>query len=468
MKLDPHLDAIRALVARTATMRQCPSIAWGIVYNGQLLHADGHGTLDTGERPTAQTVYRIASMTKSFTAAAILLLRDAGALSLDDPITAHAPELNVPGSTQDAGPIRIRHLLTMSSGIANDDAWLDRHMDISEAGLDALLAQGVLFAGTTGSVFEYSNLGYGLLGRIARRITGQPIQGIISERLLAPLRMTQTTWTAPEHGRWAQPHRVVDGVVVPDALPPLADGELAPLGGLWSSVADLARWVSWFDDAFPARDDADSGPLCRASRREIQQMHRYIGTEREVVRAAPHGYGYGLLTSHDHELGRMVEHSGGLPGYGSNMRWLADGLADRRVGVIALSNVTYAPMAALTHAIMRLLRERGAFPSATVTPSAVLNTLAQRLVALLGNWDDAAADALFTDNVALDEPYARRRIQAAQLVADCGGQLHIERVHAERATSGHIELTHPSGTAVRLNIQVAPIKPPRIQLYERD
>ncbi len=467
MTLDPHLESIRELVSRTAHTRHCPSIAWGIVHNGELLHAEGHGALDSGVKPTAQTVYRIASMTKSFTAAAILLLRDAGELSLDDPITTHAPELNIPAATQDAGPIRIRHLLTMSSGMANDDAWLDRHMDISAAGLDALLAQGVLFAGTTGTVFEYSNLGYGLLGRIARRITGQRIQDFISERLLAPLGMTQTTWTAPEHARWALPHRIVDDVVVVDTLPVLADGELAPMGGLWSSVADLARWVSWFDDAFPAGDEADSGPLCRASRREMQQMHRYIGTDREVVRAAPHGYGYGLLTSHDHELGRMVEHSGGLPGYGSNMRWLADGSAGRRVGVIALSNLTYAPMAALTHALLQLLHERGAFRSETVAASALLSALAERLVTLLGNWDDAAADALFTDNVALDEPYARRRTAAARLVAECGGNLHIERVHAECATSGHLELAHPSGTALRLNIQVAPIKPPRIQLYEQ-
>ena len=293
MTLDPHLDSLRALVARTASTRHCPSIVWGIVHNGQLLHAEGHGTLDACAAPTAQTVYRIASMTKSFTAAAVLLLRDEGALSLEDPISRHAPELNVAGSTQDAGPIRIRHLLTMSGGMASDDAWLDRHMDISAAGLDALLAQGVLFAGSTGSVFEYSNLGYGMLGRIASRITGQCIQDFISERLLAPLGMTQTTWTAPDHGRWARPHRVEDEIAVPDTLPPVADGELAPLGGLWSSVADVARWISWFDDSFPSRDDPDSGPLCRASRREMQQMQHYIGTDREVARAAPHGYGYG-------------------------------------------------------------------------------------------------------------------------------------------------------------------------------
>ena len=465
MSLDGHIDAIRALVARTAATRHCPSIAWGIVQNGVLVHAEGHGALDSGARPTAQTVYRIASMTKSFTAAAILLLRDAGALALDDPITAHAPELKGAASTQDAGPIRIRHLLTMSSGMANDDAWLDRHMDISDADLDALLEQGVLFAGTTGDVFEYSNLGYGLLGRIAKRITGQRVQEFISERLLVPLGMTQTTWAAPEHNRWARPHRVVNDAVVPDPAAPSADGELAPMGGLWSSVADVARWVSWFDDAFSA---GDTGPLCCASRREMQQMHRYIGADREeVVCAAPHGYGYGLLISDDLELGPMVEHSGGLPGYGANMRWLADGMAGRRLGVIALSNVTYAPMAALTHDMLRLLHERGAVPHRTAARSDVLNTLAQRLVALLSDWDDAVADALFTDNVALDEPYARRRAQAARLIDACGGRLRIEHVHAERATSGHVELAHPSGTALRLHIQVAPINPPRIQLYER-
>ena len=241
MSLDPHIDAIRALVARTAATRHCPSIAWGIVQNGALVHAEGHGALDSGARPTAQTVYRIASMTKSFTAAAILLLRDAGALALDDPIVAHAPELKGAASTQDAGPIRIRHLLTMSSGMANDDAWLDRHMDISDTGLDALLEQGVLFAGTTGDVFEYSNLGYGLLGRIAKRLTGQRVQEFISERLLVPLGMTQTTWAAPEHNRWARPHRVVDDSVVADPAAPSADGRAMEFGGGCCPLGQLVR-----------------------------------------------------------------------------------------------------------------------------------------------------------------------------------------------------------------------------------
>jgi CubicO group peptidase (beta-lactamase class C family) len=140
-----------------------------------------------GRAPTSDTVYRIASMTKSFTCAAILALRDEGVFSLDDPIEAHAPELAVVRApTSDAGPIRIRHLMTMSSGLATDDAWADRHLDISIDDLDAALRVGTLFAAAPGTVWEYSNLGFGLLGRVVKRATGRRVQDLVSERLLGP------------------------------------------------------------------------------------------------------------------------------------------------------------------------------------------------------------------------------------------------------------------------------------------
>ena len=135
-------------------------------------------------------------------------------------------------------------------------------------------------------------------------------------------------------------------------------GAFAPMGGLWASVRDLARWVGEFTDAFPARDDPDDGhPLRRASRREMQQAHAAMAPELSWTSAdaAPDlqsaGYGYGLFVLHDLALGRVVGHGGGYPGFGSHMRWHpASGL-----GVVALANARYAPVGRLTLEALRIL-----------------------------------------------------------------------------------------------------------------
>ena len=113
-----------------------------MVLGGELVHSRGVGTLRVGEDapPDADSVFRIASMTKSFTAATILGLRDEGLLSLDDPIARHVPELaGLHGPTADAPPITIRHLLTMASGLATDDPWGDRQQGLDLGTFSELL-----------------------------------------------------------------------------------------------------------------------------------------------------------------------------------------------------------------------------------------------------------------------------------------------------------------------------------------
>ncbi|MEX1106109.1 MAG: serine hydrolase domain-containing protein [Ilumatobacteraceae bacterium] len=447
------LEAVQAAAERYAHDHHCPSITWGLVVDGQLAHTGEVGTVD-GSAPTDDTVYRIASMTKSFTCAAILTLRDEGALSLDDPITLHAPELAVVALAS-GGPIRIRHLMSMASGIATDDAWADRHLDITDDELDLAIAGGVFFAAAPGTVWEYSNLGFGLLGRVVKRATGRRVQDVVSERLLGPLGLTSTTWLQPEHPGWARPHVSWEGESAePDPVAPLGDGEIAPMGGLWTTVADLARWVTFLDSDAP-------GPLSLASRREMQEMQRYAGMRDIAGHAAPTGYGFGLVVRHDADLGRTVAHSGGLPGYGSNMRWIAG----RGLGIVALANVTYAPMSGFTYEALRILWDNGDVPAASRPDAPLVDALGRRLVRLLADWSDDEADALFTDNVALDLPYDRRRAAGERLMVSCGGLLEIVDVVADSATSGMVELAHPSGVPVRIDLQVAPVLPPRIQLY---
>jgi CubicO group peptidase (beta-lactamase class C family) len=240
--------------------------------------------------------------------------------------------------------------------------------------------------------------------------------------------MSNTTWDEPV-GPWARPHHVRDGVVVAEGFVPLSDGEIAPMGGLWSTVSDLARWVSWLDEANTGHD-ARTGKLRASSRREMQAMHTYVGQSALDSESAPSGYGFGLLVRDDRVLGHVVGHSGGLPGYGSNMRWVKG----TGVGVIGLANVTYAPMSTFTHRALTELHRAGLVVAQTVDPSHLLCERASALVDVLSNWSDQVARSLFADNVESDESFDRRADDARSRT---GGELvTLIGVRATSRTSG--------------------------------
>ncbi|MGH3151356.1 MAG: serine hydrolase domain-containing protein, partial [Streptosporangiaceae bacterium] len=135
-----------------------PGLAYGIVMDGELVHAVGLGQryLD-GPPPDAGTVFRIASMTKSFTASAVLALRDDGALNLDDPAEEHVPELRGwPSVTPDSARVSIRHLLTMTAGFPTDDPWGDRQQGLPLEDFARFLSGGVRFNLSHLNRFEYS------------------------------------------------------------------------------------------------------------------------------------------------------------------------------------------------------------------------------------------------------------------------------------------------------------------------
>jgi CubicO group peptidase (beta-lactamase class C family) len=461
-------DAARAdvdrLVDEFRERHRIPGIAYGIVASGHLVHSGGIGRLaaDASGRPDQDSRSRICSMSKSFVAAAVLKLRDDGLLALADPASVHAPELrSVVPPTADSPDVSIHDLLSMGSGLPADDAWADRLLDIDDAELDTLLRSGFTFSTAPRTVFEYSNLGWVLLGRVVSRVSGMPVQRFVTTEILAPLGLESTTWTTPVEANVMRGHRWRGDWVEEPA--PLADGGFAAIGGLWSTVADLARWVGFLVDAFPPRDELDDGPLCRASRREMQQVHR---ARRSTFDAATNrldagGYGYGLVVTHDLRFGHVVSHSGGLPGFGSDMRWLPD----RHLGIVALANVTYAPMRVLTVALLEHLDDHDELPPphAIRLPEA-LDEACGRLERLLRDWDSQPTDNLFTANVFLDKDDAERRADAERLSTRLG-TWRSGPVEATTATSGSFTLRGDGGEAT-ISVKLSPEHEPRIQSYE--
>lgn len=441
---------LERFVSTFAGEHQCATIVWGVVRDGVLEIVGTHGETDES------TTYRIASMTKSFSAAVTLALRDEGVFQLDDPIGRLVPELAALRSpTTDAAPITVRDLLSMTAGFVTDDAWADRNLDLSDDAFDEIVTAGPVFARPTGTGYEYSNFGYAVLGRVVHRLTGGRIQRHVTERLLEPLGMTRTTWVMPTSGAWARPMRWIDDRYV-EEMPPLGDGLVAPMGGLWTTIGDLATWMAWLDDAFPARDGRDHGPLVRASRREMQTSQHYVGMRSYGDRRYPTSYCFGLRVLHDPDRGSIVTHSGGLPGYGSNMSWRSGG----RLGTIALSNATYAPMTELGIRLLEQVSDqlRTGRPGRPVAPS--VGAAADRLIALLAAWDDSAADRLFSNNVSADDSWARR-----STAADALRPLTVTAVEAINDARGRIRCT-ASDAPVTITFSLAPTDPTRIQEYE--
>ena len=462
-----------------------PGLAYGIVIGGELVHAAGLGERHLGgPPPDAGTVFRVASMTKSFTASAILALRDDGALRLDDLAEDYVPELRSwPLVSPDSARVSIRHLLTMTAGFPTDDPWGDQQQGLPLEEFAAFLAQGVSFSWAPGTRFEYSNLGYAILGRVITAVTGAAYPDYIRHRLLRPLDMTRTGYEAEEFevpgqritgpGGVARGYRRSPGGWSEVAFD--AAGAFAPMGGIFSCVRDLTRWVAGFAVAFPPGDveAADAHPVRRASRREMQLPQVLTGWAiapsfpGDGASSPPATYGFGLFVDEHPALGRIVSHSGGYPGFGSNMAWHpATG-----TGVIALGNSTYAAMAPLAARLLEAVLRQGEPTAhgngvALGSPGPWPETLAaQEAVSnLLQTWDDAEAQRLFSPNVALDAPFAERQRRIALVRERIGDFVDDPGRRPEFDTPAQCRwwLTGERG-AVQVQIQLNPESPPRVQ-----
>lgn len=432
---------------------KAPSLAYGITFGNKKIAAHNN---------TLQ--FRIASMSKSFTAAAVLLLRDRNKLQLDQPVGDIVPELkNLPLPTSDSPKVTIRHLLTMSSGLATDDPWGDRHLDADHEFMQKLFADGGYFAEPPGTDFCYSNYGYAILGRVISNASSQSFQEFISQEILAPIGMHSTGWTPLAHH--ATPHRRREGAAIDEGSPPLGDGGFASMGGLWSNVDDLLLWSNFMLNAFPARDGKDEGPLCRASRREMQQISRAVrrmsapGLSQRNIFA---GYGMGLRIFDDTKLGYLITHSGGLPGYGTNMIWHPE----RQVALIALANITYAPMFDANYIALETLLAEGLLPAPRVRPTAALQRHAEALIAWLNDWSDERAQKIFADNVALDESL-RRRKQDFEVFSEIKRPLKCGEIVAQNAACADVTVLDGDGEeALSLSFKLSPQVTPLIQYYE--
>ena len=301
---------VNEIAARAQSAGRVPSLALAVVRDRALLHFVG-----TGEhpRPDPKTQYRLGSITKTLTATMVMQLRDEGFFALDDLLYRHLPGTPV-------GSVTLRQLLGHVSGLQRepDGEWWER---ATGGDVDRLLADLAFdkLAGPPFRRFHYSNLAYGLLGAVLRRVTGESWADLVGKRVLDPLGMKRTTYLPVEpyaRGFVVDP---LHGALREE--PRLDAGAMAPAGQLWSTVTDMAKWAAFLADPAPAV----------LSRETVDEMCAPVVISDLESWSGGHGLGPQLYRAGERVF---VGHGGSMPGYVAHLSVHRRS----RIGVIAFAN----------------------------------------------------------------------------------------------------------------------------------
>ena len=243
------LEMLSAWIEAQVAHSRLPGLSAGIVAGQDLIWSQGFACADSasGTAASASTIYRIASISKSFTGTAVMLLRDAGALKLDDPLVEHLPWYELKSDFRDAPVVTLRHLLTHTAGLPREAAfpyWMDFQFPNRSQLITTLPEQSATYAPEPR--MKYSNLAVALAGEVVSTVSGQAYDAFVNEHILSPLNMTSTSVSLPDEHR----ERLATGYsrLLPGAereVAPFTDaGAITPAANFASTVEDLAKFIS--------------------------------------------------------------------------------------------------------------------------------------------------------------------------------------------------------------------------------
>ena len=346
------------LLTHTATAQRAgrlPSVAAGVVRDGELVWSAGRGAL---EEPHDDVQYRLGSITKTVTAVAVMRLREAGRLDLDDAVETHLP--GTPFGNRTVGQL-LAHVGGVRAESPTD--WWERSPGLP---FDELVAQSspADVPHPAGRRFHYSNLGYGVLGELLARLHGRPWAEVVREQVLLPLGMTRTTPRPASRAAqgWAV-HPWAD-VLLPE---PEHDAvAMAPAGQLWATLADLGRFAAFLLDG--AADVLPSAV--------VEEMGVPAGVDPSDPGWSAYGLGLQVIRV---DGATVIGHGGSMPGF------LAGVLVDRAAGVgaVALTNSTHGPLGPLVRDLLGTVREAEPSVAPAWTPAGEVDVDA---LALVGVW----------------------------------------------------------------------------------
>jgi len=467
-KLAKYFPLVEKIYSEYATKNHFPGYAFGIVLDGKLVYSGAGGFTDMDKKTvaTTQSMFRIASMSKSFTAMAILKLRDEAKLKLDDPVAQYIPEMKGQQLTKDAPIMTVRNLLSHSAGFPEDNPWGDRQLAISDADLIAMIKKGISFSNDPGLTYEYSNMGFAMLGYIIKKVTGIPYSDYIEKNIWQPLHMQQASWeyTRVPANELAHGYRWINNNWREEAL--LHDGIYGAMGGMITSIESFSKYLAFHESAWPPRNDIELGPIKRSSIREMHQPWRFASLNaaykypsgRACAMAA--AYAYGLRWSKDCEGRETIGHTGGLPGFGSN--WVI--LPEYGLGVMFFANLTYAPTSlANVQVLDTLIRLTGIQPR-QLPASKILTQRRDDLVKLLPAFNKAAQSDIFAVNFFADYFTESLKKEAVEIFEKAGAIKKINEVVPENQLRGYF-IVEGAKANIQISFTLTPENPALIQEY---
>jgi CubicO group peptidase (beta-lactamase class C family) len=457
---------IDAIVQRYMQDAHVPGLVYGIVRHSRVEHIGTMGLQELeARRPiTSGTLFRIASMSKAFTALAILMLRDDGKLTLDALAETYIPEMRGwTYPTSDSPRLRVRDLLSHAGGFVTDDPWGDRQTVLAEADFTRMLRDGVPFTRPPGTAYEYSNFGYALLGRIVSNVSGRPYKDYIEQTLMRPIGMTDTGYdiTVTPADRRALGYRWENEAFARE--PDMVHGAFGAMGGVQTTAIDYAKWVTFLLSAWPPRDAAERGPAKRASVRELAQG---LNFPQRVQRPGAHtpactqalAYGMGLRVAQDCDVGFTLAHGGGYPGYGSYVLLLPD----HDVGIFVFANRTYAGPAGLAWDIAMELQQGSWLTARSIPVSAALAQMYRTTQSMFMAGTIDPGRRSLASNFLLDRSETNWAAEFARLASQAGACRTDAELVATGALSGTFSWSCQRGD-INGALLLAPTNPATIQ-----
>ncbi|HXF04296.1 MAG TPA: serine hydrolase domain-containing protein [Blastocatellia bacterium] len=327
-------DRVDAYVRYMMERFHIPGLAMAVVKDGQVIAAKGYGraSLELDVPVTPETVFEIGSITKQFTAAAIMLLVEEGKVRLDDKISTY-----LPGLPETWSSVTVRHLLTHTSGIKSYTSVMDfltlcRNDHTSDEIIR--MVSGFPLEFQPGEKWAYSNTGYYLLGLIIEKASGRSYWDFLDERIFKPLGMTATRSSEPKA---IIPHRARGYSWMGDRyvnIDPLTTTAAGAAGAIVSTVLDMARW------------DAALYTERVLKRSSLDQM--WTPATLTSGQTTDYGFGWRVGEIRGH---RFVQHGGGTPGFRSHFLRLPD---DRLTIIILTNRGGSTPAGSIAQGIARL------------------------------------------------------------------------------------------------------------------